>query len=226
MGRARGSPSPRPEKGGSGIRGGCGGRSEPGNEGGGPGWRARATGDGAGGGGGAPRAEMGQREGGGPAGRGQGAGRRDLGKIRACSRGARAGGREGGAGDLETKEETKGPGVWEGHRQAGLGEGRRGTPRREGCECVCGGMAWEGLRVGPSHHPQSPHRGEDSARGWRAGSGELGAWPGESQGGWRGARGAGTPRSGPQCCSGCGTSRNLGKEQRQGWEGAWGWEPE
>lgn len=62
----------------------------------------------------------------GPAGRGQGAGRRDLGKIRACSWGAKA-------GDLETKEETKGPGVWEGHRQAGLGEGCRGTPNREGC---------------------------------------------------------------------------------------------
>lgn len=92
---------------------------------------------GAGGGGGALRAETGLREGGGPAGRGQGAGRRDLGKIRACSRGARA-------GDLETKEETKGPGVWEGHRQAGLGEGCRGTPSREGC----GGVAWEELRVG------------------------------------------------------------------------------
>lgn len=114
----------------------------------GPAGGPEPRGMGRGGGGGAPRAEMGQREGGGPAGRGQGAGRRDLGKIRACSRGARAGGREGGAGDLETKEETKGPGVWEGHRQAGLGEGRRGTPRREGCECVCGGMAWEGLRVG------------------------------------------------------------------------------
>lgn len=73
----------------------------------------------------------------------------------------------------------------------------------------------------PSHHPQSP-QGRGSTRGWRAGSGELGAWPGASLGEWRGAPGAGIPRSGPQCCSGCGTSRNLGKEQRQGWEGAWG----
>lgn len=75
---------------------------------------------------------MGQREGGGPAGRGQGAGRRDLGKIRACSRGARAGGREGGAGDLETKEETKGPGVWEGHRQAGARGGAPGDASQGG----------------------------------------------------------------------------------------------
>ncbi len=40
--------------------------------------------------------------------------------------------------------------------------------------------------------------------------GERGGRPWESQGEWQGARGAGTPRSGPRCCSGCGISRNLG----------------
>ena len=34
--------------------------------------------------------------------------------------------------------------------------------------------------------------------------------PGE----WQGGRGAGTPRSGPRCCSGCGISRNLGAGER------------
>lgn len=56
------------------------------------------------------------------------------------------GGSEGGAGDLETKEETKGRGEWEGHRLAGVGEGRRGTLRGSGV-CV-GGLTWEGRREG------------------------------------------------------------------------------
>lgn len=58
--------------------------------------------------------------------------------------------------------------------------------------------------------PESPHRGEGSARGWRARLGERGGRPWESRGEWLAARGAGTPRSGPRCCSGCGISRNLG----------------
>lgn len=58
--------------------------------------------------------------------------------------------------------------------------------------------------------PESPHRGEGSARGWRARLGERGGRPWESRGEWLGVRGAETPRSGPRCCSGCGISRNLG----------------
>lgn len=51
------------------------------------------------------------------------------------------GGREGGAGDLETKEETKGRGGWEGPRLGGLGRGAGG--------CLEGrGMVLVGLGVG------------------------------------------------------------------------------
>lgn len=117
-----------------------------GKPGGRPGWRARAAAGG--------RAERGgRRRGSGREGAGgarPGGGAPGPGEDKSVLAGSE-GGSEGGAGDLETKEETKGRGGWEGHRRAGVGEGRRGTPRREGCVCVYGrggGMVWEGLREG------------------------------------------------------------------------------
>lgn len=112
-----------------------------GNPGGRPGWRARAAGG---------RAERGGRRWGrgreGAGGARPGGGALGPGEDKSLLAGSE-GGSEGGAGDLETKEETKGRGGWEGHRQAGIGEGRRGTPRREGYDCGVG-MVWEGLRGG------------------------------------------------------------------------------
>lgn len=65
--------------------------------------------------------------------------------------------------------------------------------------------------------PQAPYKegGLGNARGWRAGWGEHDGWLWESQGGWLGAPGAGTPRSGLRYCSDCEIFRNLGEGSRK-----------